>query len=72
MKQRRLLIFLLTFFLANVASAQISKTIDVGRLEAVVFDDGIQSTTNKPMSHIIYPRGSLVTLWDYVNTTSYM
>jgi hypothetical protein len=72
MKQRRLLIFFLTLFLANVAFAQVSKTIDVGRLEAVVFDDGIQSTTNKPMSHIIYPRGSLVTLWDYVNTTTYM
>jgi len=72
MKQRKLLIFLLIFFLVNTTYAQVSKSIDVGKIETVIFDDGVQSTTNKPMSHVIYPRGSLVTLWDYVETTTYM
>jgi hypothetical protein len=72
MKRRKLLILLFAFLLANFLGAQVNKSIDVGRLEAVVFDDGIQSTTNKPMSHVIYPRGSLVTLWDYVETTTFM
>jgi hypothetical protein len=71
MKQMKLFIFLLVFILANTVYAQQRKSIDVGKLQAKVFDDGIQSGTNLPMSHCFYPRGSYCIHWDYLSTTTY-
>jgi len=71
MNKIKLSVLLVIFFLVNSTNAQVSKWIDVGKIEAEIFDDGIQSATNKPMSHVIYPRGSRVTLWDYSESTTY-
>ncbi len=66
----RLSILLLAFFLTNTSNAQEMRRIDVGKLQAKIFDDGIQSPANLDMSHCIYPRGSWTTPWDYLETST--
>jgi hypothetical protein len=71
MKQRKLLlIFLLIFFLTSTVYAQQMKSIDVGKFQAKVFDDGIQSATNLPMSHCVYRRGYYNDPWDDIGTNT--
>jgi hypothetical protein len=71
MKQRKLLIFLLLLFVADIAYAATMKRIDVGKLQARIFDDGIQSGTNLPMSHCKYKRGYYNVAWDDELTNTY-
>jgi hypothetical protein len=71
MKQRKLLIFLLLLFIADIAYAAKMKRIDVGKLQTKVFDDGIQSGTNLPMSHCKYKRGYYNIAWDDEETNTY-
>jgi hypothetical protein len=71
MKQRKLVIFLLLLFVANVAYAAKMKRIDVGKLQAKIFDDGIQSGTNLPMTHCKYKRGYFNVAWDDEETNTY-
>jgi hypothetical protein len=70
MRQRKLLIFLSVFFLAGAVYAQQMKSIDIGKLQAKVFDDGIQSSTNLPMSHCVYRRGYYNIPWDDIETNT--
>jgi hypothetical protein len=70
MRQRKLLIFLSVFFLAGAVYAQQMKSIDIGKLQAKVFDDGIQSATNLPMSHCVYRRGYYNVPWDDIETNT--
>ena len=70
MRQRKLLIFLSVFFLAGAVYAAQMKSIDVGKLQAKVFDDGIQSSTNLPMSHCVYRRGYYNVPWDDIETNT--
>jgi hypothetical protein len=71
MERRKLFIFLLVMLLACTAYAQARKGIDVGKLQAVIFDDGIQSSTNLPMSHVVYRRGYYNIPWDDIETNTY-
>jgi hypothetical protein len=73
MKQRKLMIFLflLLLLVADTAYAAKMKRIDVGKLQAKIFDDGIQSGTNLPMTHCKYKRGYYNTAWDDEETTTY-
>jgi len=71
MKQRKLMIFLLLLFVADIAYAANMKRIDVGKLQAKIFDDGIQSATNLLMSHCMYKRGYFNADWDDLLTTTY-
>ncbi len=71
MKQRKLIVFLLLLFVANIAYAANMKRIDVGKLQAKIFDDGIQSATNLLMSHCMYKRGYFNADWDDLLTTTY-
>jgi hypothetical protein len=70
-KAVKFLVLHLVFCVTSIAYAQEMRKIDVGKLQARVFDDGIQSATNLPMSHCIYPRGSWIDPWDYINTNTY-
>ncbi|MEO0293463.1 MAG: hypothetical protein ABIN61_04470 [candidate division WOR-3 bacterium] len=65
------LIFFFGVFLTFYSYAQMMKKISVGKLEARIFDDGIQSATNLPMSHCIYVRGYYTDPWDWLETTTY-
>jgi len=71
MKQRKLIIFLLLLFVADIAYAAKMKRIDVGKLQAKIFDDGIQSATNLPMTHCKYKRGYFNVAWDDEETNTY-
>jgi len=71
MKQRKLIIFLLLLFTADIAYAATMKKIDVGKLQARIFDDGIQSATNLPMTHCKYKRGYFNVAWDDEETNTY-
>jgi hypothetical protein len=71
MKQRKLVIFLLLLFVADIAYAAKMKRIDVGKLQAKIFDDGIQSGTNLPMTHCKYKRGYFNVAWDDEETNTY-
>jgi hypothetical protein len=72
MKQRKLLIFLLLLFIADTAyAAATMKRIDVGKLQTKIFDDGIQSATNLPMTHCKYKRGYFNIAWDDETTNTY-
>jgi hypothetical protein len=71
MKLRKLIIFLLLLFAADIAYAAKMKRIDVGKLQAKIFDDGIQSATNLPMTHCKYKRGYYNTAWDDEETNTY-
>ncbi len=70
MKRRKLLILLLVFFLPYIIYAQQMKSIEVGKLEARVFDDGIQSPTNLPMCHAFYRRGVYNNTYDNLGSTN--
>jgi len=63
MRQKKLLILLLTLFLVNTAHAQLFKTIDVGKLQAYVYDHGCMSEDVRNCGNVYYFRGSYVT-WD--------
>jgi hypothetical protein len=72
MKQGKLIIFLLLLFVADIAyAAATMKRIDVGKLQTKVFDDGIQSATNLPMTHCKYKRGYFNVAWDDEETNTY-
>jgi hypothetical protein len=64
MKQRTLLISMLVFFLVSTVHAQIFKTIDVGTMQARIYDHGCQSEDVRDHGMVIYYRGSMVTLQD--------
>ena len=76
MKQRKLMLFLelfillLLLFIADTAYAANMKKIDVGKLQARIFDDGIQSASNLPMTHCKYKRGYYNTDWDDEETNT--
>jgi len=63
MRQKKLLILLLTLFLVNTAHAQLFKTIDVGKLQCYVYDHGCMSEDVRMCGNVYYYRGSYVT-WD--------
>jgi hypothetical protein len=64
MGRRKLLILLLVlFFVSTVAHAQLFKTVDVGKLQAFVYDHGCMSEDVRPCGNVYYYRGSYVT-WD--------
>jgi hypothetical protein len=63
MRQKKLLILLLVLFLVNTAHAQLFKTIDVGKLQAYVYDHGCMSEDVRKCGNVYYFRGSYVT-WD--------
>jgi hypothetical protein len=64
MRQKKLLILLLTLFFVNTAHAQLFKTIDVGRLQAFVYDHGCMSEDVRNCGNVYYYRGSYVTMDD--------
>jgi hypothetical protein len=70
MKQRKLLIFLLVFFLTNIVYASRMKSVDVGKLQARVWDDGIQNPSNADMCHAYYPRGVYNLTYDWLGSTN--
>jgi len=61
MKQRKLLILLLVFFLASTAHAQLFKKVNVGKAEARIYDHGCQSADVYSHSMVAYYRGSYCT-----------
>ena len=63
MGQRKLLILLLVLFFVSTAHAQLFKTVDVGKLQAFVYDHGCMSEDVRPCGNVYYYRGSYVT-WD--------
>jgi hypothetical protein len=63
MGHRKLLILLLVFLFVSTAHAQLFKTIDVGKLQAYVYDHGCMSEDVKLCGHVYYYRGSYIT-WD--------
>jgi hypothetical protein len=63
MRQKKLLILLLTLFLVSTAHAQLFKTIDVGKLQAYVYDHGCMSEDVRKCGNVYYFRGSYVA-WD--------
>jgi hypothetical protein len=63
MRQKKLLILLLVLFLVNTAHAQLFKTIDVGKLQAYVYDHGCMSEDVRKCGNVYYFRGGYVT-WD--------
>jgi hypothetical protein len=67
MKQMKLFIFLLVFFLANIANAQIFKRVDVGKLQGRVYDHGCQSEDVKVCGMAYYYRGSKVDVREFSN-----
>jgi len=64
MRQKKLLALLLTLFLVNTAHAQLFKTIDVGKLQAFVYDHGCMSEDVRKCGNVYYFRGSYVTWGD--------
>ncbi len=66
MRQKKLLILLLTLFLVSTAHAQLFKTIDVGKLQAFIYDHGCMSEDVRNCGNVYYFRGSYVT-WDDIN-----
>jgi hypothetical protein len=70
MRHKKLLIFLSVFFLVGTVYAAQMKSISLGKFEAKVFDDGIQSATNLPMSHCVYRRGYYNVPWDDIETNT--
>ena len=66
MRQKKLLILLLTLFLVSTAYAQLFKTIDVGKLQAFIYDHGCMSEDVRNCGNVYYFRGSYVT-WDDIN-----
>jgi len=66
MRQKKLLILLLTLFLVSTAHAQLFKTIDVGKLQAYVYDHGCMSEDVRNCGNVYYFRGSYVTRDDIV------
>jgi len=64
MKQKKLLVLLLTLLLVNTAHAQLFKTIDVGKLQAFVYDHGCMSEDVRKCGNVYYYRGSYVTMDD--------
>ena len=65
MRHRKLLILLLVFFFVITAHAQLFKTVDVGKLQAYVYDHGCMSEDVRPGGNVYYYRGSYVT-WDQI------
>jgi len=63
MRQRKLLILIFVFLFAGTARAQLFKTVDVGKLQAYVYDHGCMSEDVRPCGNVYYYRGSYVT-WD--------
>jgi hypothetical protein len=51
------------FFLSITINAQLYKTIDLGKLQAYVYDHGCMSEDVRPCGNVYYYRGSYVT-WD--------
>ncbi|MEJ2354403.1 MAG: hypothetical protein P8Y62_00630 [candidate division WOR-3 bacterium] len=67
MGHRKLLILLLVlFFVSTAAHAQLFKTVDVGKLQAFVYDHGCMSEDVRPCGNVYYYRGSYIT-WDDVS-----
>jgi hypothetical protein len=62
MKQRKLLILLMVFFLVSTVHAQVFKTVDVGTMQARIYDHGCQSEDVRDHGMVIYYRGSNVTI----------
>jgi hypothetical protein len=55
------LVFLLIFFFDNTAQGQVLRSIDVGKLQAYVYDHGCMSEDVRRCGNVYYYRGSYVT-----------
>jgi hypothetical protein len=71
MGHRKLLILLLILFFASTAQAQLFKTIDVGKLQAYVYDHGCMSEDVRPCGNVYYYRGSYITWNDITNEDNF-
>jgi hypothetical protein len=64
MRHKKFLILLLVLFAVNTARAQLFKTVDVGKMEARIYDHGCQSEDVRDHGMVTYYRGSMVTMGD--------
>ena len=67
MRHKKLLILLLVLFSVNTARAQLFKTVDVGKMEARIYDHGCQSEDVRDHGMVTYFRGSYVSTGDITN-----